>query len=279
MNANNSVGAMMQDGKNKALRTLAVTAGIMVYVGMLAYSAVHNYSLLTRGISQDMIIWAALGVIALELSAAALPIALHWWTHAPMQRFAAYGFYALDIVLILGNVILDFAITAGETMPAWLEMYRFFAVPVTPVMAGLGWSLLFLLDPSQRERAMAETLRASTREALAARIAQAAKAADISASVDQAANALARQIVSDTLGVTTESSALRIPSTAPAARAGGRPPLPLALSGNRAKIYKPTGSPAAVGPDKSRYNMTAESGQELAGRPNGHKPGTMTGQE
>ncbi len=282
MNDNNySVGAMMQDGKNKALRTLAITAGIIVYVGMLAYSAVHNYSLLTRGISQDMIIWAALGVVALELSAAALPIALHWWTHAPMQRIAAFGFYALDIVLILGNVVLDFAITAGETMPAWLEIYRFFAVPVTPVLAGLGWSMLFMLDPSQRERAMAETLRASTREVLANRIAQAAKAADISLSVDRAANSLARQIVSDTLGVTSENTQRNRPALPVADDRPQLPkpkPLPLSLTGNRVRIYKPVDMARAA--DKSRYNAQADAqSPELAGHPNGHKPGTLTGQE
>lgn len=261
-----SVGGMMQEGKNKALKSLAIGAGVLVYVGMLAYSAVHNYSLLTRGIAPDMVIWAALGVVALELSAAALPIALHWWTHSPLQRFGAFAFYGVDIALILLNVVLDFAITAGETMPAWMNLYQFFAVPVTPVLAGLGWSLLFLLDPSQRERAMTETLRAATREALGNRIAQAAKSADISESVNAAAGVLARQIVADTLGITRAHTTQRIEAPRPAAAlpAAKRPML---------NLYKPMAA-------KARYNTQAVTeSPELEGRPNGHKPGTQAGQE
>ena len=199
-----SVGNELQAGKNKALKSLAQLAGLIVYAGMIAYSAVHNWRLLSAGIDSSMVLWAAVGVIALELTALALPIALHHWTFGAMHRIAAFAFYGLDLVLIFTNVILDDALVSqGGDLPGWLQIYKFYALPATPVIAGLGWSLLFLLDPSQRERALTETLAAATREALAIRIAEQAKAADIAQAVDDTAAGLARDIIGQTLGMST----------------------------------------------------------------------------
>lgn len=195
-----NIGDIMSEGRNRALKALAIFAGILVYLGMIVYSGIHNYSLMTAGVPPDLLIWAVVGVIALEITAVALPIALHWWTHSALQRIATFGFYFLDLALIFLNVVLDFAINAGSTPPAWMQYYLFYGVPATPVIAGLGWSILFLLDPSQRERGMVEGLRASTREALATRIALAARSADIDEMVEHAAQHMAFDIVQATLG-------------------------------------------------------------------------------
>ena len=203
---NGNIGNIMKSGRDAAVKSIAIGAGIVVYLGMLAYSGVHNYSVMTRGIQGDMVIWALLGVVALEVSAAALPLALHYWCYADLHRIAAFTFYAVDITLIVGNVILDNAITAGETLPAWIKIYQFYGAPIVPIIAGLGWSVLFLLDPSQKERATSETLKAATREALSVRIAEAAKGADISEAVDKAAGEMARSIIMETLGVVSATS-------------------------------------------------------------------------
>lgn len=206
MNETNSVGDVMSDSRGAALRALAIFAGVLVYCGALLYSGVHNWRLMLQGVAPDMVIWAALGVISLEISALALPVALHFWTHSAMQRIAAFAFYGVDLAAICANVILDYAIVANSAgdLPGWLSAYLFYGVPATPILAGLGWSLLLLLDPSQRERAMVETLKSATREALARRIAAQARQANISAAVDQAAAQLAAGIVGQTLGVSVE---------------------------------------------------------------------------
>lgn len=130
------------------------------------------------------------------------PLALHYWTHAQMHRIAALAFYALDLGLIFANVVLDYALNTGGALPEWLLAYKFYGVPATPVLAGLGWTTLFLLDPSQQQRSMLETLKASTRVVLAKRIAEAARSVDISESVTATAGDLARDIVAQTLGAT-----------------------------------------------------------------------------
>lgn len=221
-----TVGDIMSEGNNKALKSLAIFAGMLVYLGMIIYSGVHNWHLMTSGIPPSMVIWAAMGVISLEISAVFLPIAIHWWTHAPMQRIAAFAFYAVDLALIFSNVVLDYAIVNGATeIPAWLLAYRFYGVPATPVIAGLGWTVLFLLDPSARRRATIEALRASTHEALAVRIAQAAKAADIGEAVDISAQNLARDIVAQTLGPATQRRKLPAKTNEPEPGGNGRHPI------------------------------------------------------
>ena len=82
-NNSKSIGDRMREGNHQALKSVAIFAGILVYLGMVVYSAVHNWRLLTAGVAPDMVIWAALGVVALEISAVFLPVALHFWTHAP----------------------------------------------------------------------------------------------------------------------------------------------------------------------------------------------------
>jgi len=200
---NDSPGDLMTAGRDKALKTIAIWASLFVYFGFICYSGAHNWRLLQSGVAPELRIWAAVGVIALEITALALPLALHFWCHAPLQRFLAFGFYAVDLLLIGANMILDYAaVTANlANLPAWLTFYLWFIVPACPVICGLGWSLLWLTDPSQRERAMVETLRAATRESLMARIAQQARAADLTKDVDKAAAIMARDIISETLGI------------------------------------------------------------------------------
>jgi hypothetical protein len=200
-----TIGDTMKKSSDQAFKSLAIGAGIVVYAGMLLYSGVHNLNLMTRGVAEEMRIWGILGMVALEISAAALPVALHFWTHEPGQRMAAFAFYGLDLGLILLNVVLDFALTAGEALPAWLNVYLFYGAPVTPIIAGLGWSVLLLMDPAQRQRAMIETLRASTMKVLSGKISEAARAADVTLQVDQAAAEMTRSIVADALGIQTSA--------------------------------------------------------------------------
>lgn len=246
-----TIGDSMTEGRDKAFKSLAICAGMLVYVAGLLYSGVHNWRLMVAGVAGDLVIWAALGVVSLEISAMFLPLALHFWTHAPMQRIAAFAFYAVDLGLIILNVVIDYSTGIGTTtIPGWLEAYRYFGVPATPILAALGWSLLLLLDPSQRERAMVEALRASTREVLAARVAEQAKAADVGELVELAAANMTRDIVRSTLGV---SAARALPENTIEGRASD-PPAPARKQAPRAlRWMRPSR------PDIKAYNVSVET--------------------
>ena len=206
-----NIGDVMKEGRTRALKTLAFFASGLVYVGMILYSAVHNWHLLSMGVEPGYQMLAALGVFALELTALTLPIAIHFWCHAPLQRIAALGFYLADLGLVIGNVIIDYSIVSGVGgMPDWLTLYRFYVVPAVPIISGLGWALIWLLDPSARELATIETLRASTREVLAARIAESPKESDIAGLVDGAAYDMARLVVGQTLATRKNGKEKRV---------------------------------------------------------------------
>ena len=273
-----SVGNTLQSGTKAAWKTLALLAGVLVYVGMLLYSAVHNYSLMTRGVAPDMIVWAVLGVVSLEVSAAFLPIALHYWTFAPMHRIACFVFYAVDLALIFANVILDFSINAGEAMPAWLAMYLFYGVPATPVIAGLGWSVLFLLDPASREMAMIENLKAATRESLAVRIAEQAKATDVSGMVDQAAQEMTRALVADTLGASVAASGRRRLAEPGQDNRDDSPQRALPRN-NSARRVPVLAWPAMKRQRANTYNAESEQAAELLDPENPTRPGRAAGRE
>ncbi len=221
MNESQTVGDIVSTGRNKALKSIAITLSLVVYIGMLIYSFVHNYTLMSKGVPPDMLMWAILGVISLELTAIALPIALHWWTHSNMQRFVALGFYVVDLGLMFMNVILNFALTAGEEVPEWMAMYLQYAMPATPIIAGIGWTMLWLLDPSHKAEQSREGLREATRESITDRMAIAARSPAVNEMVDQAAHAYAWQIIQSTLGAdpallgTGPSTPLVLPAAPP----------------------------------------------------------------
>ena len=201
--AGESVGNYMQSAKAAATKTLITLAGVLVYVAGVIYAEIHGYSLLSRGVDPDMLIWATMGIIAVGITALALPMGLHYSFHDTMQRIAAFAFYALDLGIMILNAVLDFQTRTGAVPPGWLLGYLEFVVPATPILAALGGSGLALLDPGQKEMAMLENLKASTRQALALRVAEAAKNANINDQVDQAARLVAYEVITGTLGSTT----------------------------------------------------------------------------
>jgi hypothetical protein len=195
-----TVGDLMGEAKRRAFKGLAVFAGIMVYAGMLVYAGVHNYSLFVRGLREDLVIFALLGLFTLELSAVGLPLAIHFWTAPGVHRIAALVFYFADLALLAGNAILDFHLNAGEALTQPMRLYLDFIAPATPLIVGLMWSVLFILDPANRLRDMEMELAAAARSALATRIAEAAKAADVNAIVEEAARAMALDLVARAVG-------------------------------------------------------------------------------
>jgi hypothetical protein len=93
-----TVGDLMQEARRRAFRSLVLFLGIAAYAVALIYAGVHNYALLTRGVPPELIIFALLGLFGLEISAIALPLAVHFWTAPGLHRIAALAFYAVDAV-------------------------------------------------------------------------------------------------------------------------------------------------------------------------------------
>jgi hypothetical protein len=195
-----TVGDLMGEAKRRAFKALAVFVGIAVYAGMLVYAGVHNYSLFVRGLREDLVVFSLLGFFTLELSAIGLPLAIHFWTAPGVHRVAALTFYFVDLLLLAGNAVLDFRLNADLALTEPMRLYLDFIAPATPLVVGLMWSVLFILDPANRLRDMEMELASAARSALATRIAEAARAADVNAIVEEAARAMARDLVARAVG-------------------------------------------------------------------------------
>lgn len=203
-----TVGSEMNEGRSKAIKGFLLFASVIVYLAGIMYAEVHGFSLLSKGINPDLMMWAIIGIFALGITAIALPAGLHFWFHAPQQKIFAYGFYMVDLTLLFFNAVADNAWIRGSDMPFWLSLYMVYIVPATPVICALGWSILWILDPSSKERSMIESLRASTRETLARKIAAAANDASVTDQVERAAQAMAASVIAQTLGVSMKSASV-----------------------------------------------------------------------
>jgi hypothetical protein len=195
-----TVGDLMQEARRRAFRSLVLFLGIAAYAVALIYAGVHNYALLTRGVAPELIIFALLGLFGLEISAIALPLAVHFWTAPGLHRIAALAFYAVDALLLFGNSILDFHLNAGLALPAWMDLYLRYIAPATPLVVGAMWATLFILDPANRLRDVEMEMAAAARLALAARIAEAARAAEVNEIVEAAARQMAMELAARAVG-------------------------------------------------------------------------------
>jgi hypothetical protein len=195
-----SAGDIMAEGTQRALKKIVIFLGILVYLAGVVYAEVHGFSVLSKGVDPDFIVWASLGMVALGVSAIALPLALHVWAFEAMHRIAAFVFYAVDIALLGINSFVDFGVNTNEALPQWAQLYADFVMPATPVIAAVGWSILFLLDPATKASIMAQTLRASIREALSQKIITAAKGENVTEAVNAAARLEVDKSLTDLFG-------------------------------------------------------------------------------
>jgi hypothetical protein len=238
-----TVSTAMKDNQHRALRGLAVTLSLIVYLAGLAYAAVRSYSLFAATIEPALLPLAVLGIVALELTAIALPLAIHFWTQPGAQRMTAYAFYLLDLALIAANTILDAGHHSQTILPSFLTNYGIYILPALPLLCMVGWSLLWLLDPSSRERDMRESVKAATHAALLSQIQQAVEQADVTQAVEDAANEAARALVGETLGNAPRRSAT-----------------------STSELARPTGARSALAAVRVSYNADSESVQEIAER-------------
>mgnify|MGYP001568634858 CR=1 FL=1 len=195
-----TVESAMKDNNRQFYMGAAIVFSVLVYLAGLGYAGVRTYTLFRDTVEAEFRLLALLGIIALEISALALPVAIHFWTAPGSQRSVALIFYGADLVLIAGNAILDAARHSGTLLPEFMSAYGTFGVPALPIFCMVGWALIWMLDPTSQERDMIASVRAGARKALLSSILKAAGAADVSEQVQDAAHELVGIVVGETLG-------------------------------------------------------------------------------
>lgn len=195
-----TVGDIMSEASREAVKKGVLFFSVLVYLGGIVYAEVHGLTILTKGIAPDMKIWAVLGMIAAGITAVILPLAHLTWTFEHLQRYVAMGFYVLDFAFLALNAFVDFNVNAGQTLAPWAVSYMTYILPSSPLIVAAGWALIWELDPSVKAHVLRQTLRASIQKAKANQVTQAAKHADVTKAVSNAAAAEVDQALSDLFG-------------------------------------------------------------------------------
>ena len=192
----------MLESQSRAFKAIAYTLGILVYLGGVAYAEARAFALFSRTIDPELLPIAIVGIAALGLTAIAAPIAHHFGTAPGVQRLFLDAFYAFDIFAMATNAVLDAAQHTGNVSVV-LEFWNAYVFPALPLLCLGGWAVFFMLDPGHRKRDLIAAARAATEEVLTSRVVEQMKAADIADVVDEAARSAAREIVAQTVGVTS----------------------------------------------------------------------------
>ena len=122
MTTSKNIETALQEHKSAALRWLAGTMGVMVYLGMVGYAEVRNYTLLARTIDLALLPLAIVGVVAMGLTALALPLLIHHGTEPGAHRLFAMLFYGGDLVLMATNAVLDAALHTTDALTEPLQL-------------------------------------------------------------------------------------------------------------------------------------------------------------
>src|SRR3989304_2521348 len=190
METNESTGIvanLMQTDTWDTFKRTAFGISAFVYVGGLLYAGVRSYSLLVETPDPTYVMLALVGIVALELSAIGLPLAIHFWTAPGMQRWFAIGFYVVDLGSLVFNSYLDAGRHSGAAIAPLMQVYGDWGVPSMPILCMLGWAVIWKLDQVTQERDTILRVRAATHKALLSQIMKAVGSVDVTDAVRLAA--------------------------------------------------------------------------------------------
>ena len=215
-----TVGDMIKKAPGEGVKFWVIVVSALIYLAGVTYAEVHGLTMLQKGVAPDMRIWATLGMIAAGITAVILPIALKVWTIESKQRIAAYMFYLLDFAFLCFNAFTDFNTQTGQTLAPWAQSYVSYILPASPIVIAAGWALLWELDPGVKEHILRLTLRAAMKQKLAHKVAEAAKGANVTATVNAAAEREVERALTELFGQPV--TAYRVDTSAePLPRMGG----------------------------------------------------------
>lgn len=133
------------------MRMLAGCLGMLAYAGLLLYMAVRNYSLLTRTMQGEFLVFALLSLFMLVLSAVGMPLAIYQCSPG-LHRLAAIALYVAGLAILTLNAILDFSLNAGASLTDRIRLWLSYSIAATLLLCGAMWAAVLFLDPAYRRR-------------------------------------------------------------------------------------------------------------------------------
>lgn len=205
----------MNDRKAQGIRFIVIGVAALTYALAVGYGDVMFLSVVSHAFPSGFLAGLAIaGALATAASALLLPLALHFWLAPGTQFLVGIGYWVADILVLALNSILAYGLATGATDP-WLLTWQELS-PATPLLAVLGWGLIFLFDQSHALRHARLGLEADLAEAHAAQLADASRGADVQDIIREGAQAAARDYAHHLTGVrlTAQASPAALPAQA-----------------------------------------------------------------
>lgn len=190
----------METRNGQAVRMVALAGAALVYAGAVIYGDVMFLTIMQTTFPDGLLgAMAMAGAVMTAASALILPLALHFWFAPGLQYIAGIIFWSLDIAVLALNAMLAYAMATGSGLLAtWAEF-----APATPLLAVLGWGIMFLLDPSHKLRHAQLELESDLIDIHTEQLRQAAKDAGVSATITSGAKQRAADMAALLTGIRT----------------------------------------------------------------------------
>jgi len=190
----------------KALRLIAQVLAWLTYAGAVMYGDIMFITVMHNAFPVGIMgTLATAGAIMTAVSAITLPLALHYWFAPGLQFVWGIIFWLLDVVALSLNAMLAYAVATGildSTLTQWQVIS-----PATPLLAVVGWGLVFLLDPENKLRHAQAELEADLIDIHATQLRQAAKGQTVADTITTGAQAAAADTAAKLTGHLASSAA------------------------------------------------------------------------
>lgn len=153
----------------KAVAGLVKVIAFGVIAGVVIYCDIQFIQVMWKSYPDGVAkIFSMIGAVATGASVLALIAAEAYWFSRGPQMVFGWIFTAIEALISAANVILGFELIGGVShLDSFMASYLWFC-PATPVVAAVGWILIFNLDEGQKarhdEREMQDDIAASDRE-------------------------------------------------------------------------------------------------------------------
>lgn len=143
--------AIKMSANAQAIRTLAKVGSVLILVLGVLYCEIMYLSVVEKAFPDGFLrVFAAAGAVVGGLSVLLLLLSKSYWFTEGMQLVWSYIFTGLEVLALVANVILAFEINGGQ-VDQWLQVWKSFS-PATPVIAIVGWTIVWALDASAKRR-------------------------------------------------------------------------------------------------------------------------------
>jgi hypothetical protein len=142
----------------KGLLYIAAGAAALLYAAAVIYGDIMFIQVVGDAFPDTGLLasLSLVGALVTAGSALILPLALHFWFSPGLQFWWGLIYWLADIAALAMNSMLAYKLATGQPLDGPFASWRDFS-PATPLLAVLGWGLVFMFDQSHTKRhAMAE---------------------------------------------------------------------------------------------------------------------------